>query len=381
MTTPRPVEARPVRQLVIVSGAGRSGTSTVSGSLSRLGYHVPQPEVEANRSNPRGFYESRWVVDFHINLLRKGDATALDTRPEVRETLRRIGERPRLRGELRSWLEGQLEAGSLVVKDPRTVWFLDLWEETAADLGAEVKYLTMLRHPAEVVGSRDEYYGGRGTAQERAAGRIANLAGWVNCSLINERITRGRPRVFLQYTQLLGDWRAALQQVSDALGLEYASDISARKHPIDQFIDSGLRRVRGSWEDQWAPSWLQETAEESWQLLSGARGELDDPEVRAALDEVTEHYEHDFAQAIALSRDHTRAAVRRARRQTRRRVTTELSGDAATGTTKSDSAVPPGDRAGHASPEVTSAAEPRIPLLSRVKGALTLSRRPARSRR
>ena len=33
--------------LVLVSGSGRSGTSSLAGTLKRLGLHVPQPEVEA----------------------------------------------------------------------------------------------------------------------------------------------------------------------------------------------------------------------------------------------------------------------------------------------------------------------------------------------
>ena len=30
-----------------------------------MGFHLPQPEVKANDTNPRGFGEPRWVVDFH----------------------------------------------------------------------------------------------------------------------------------------------------------------------------------------------------------------------------------------------------------------------------------------------------------------------------
>ena len=54
-----------MRRALLVSGAGRSGTSTVAGSLALLGLYIPQPEVEADSTNPRGFFESRWVVDFH----------------------------------------------------------------------------------------------------------------------------------------------------------------------------------------------------------------------------------------------------------------------------------------------------------------------------
>ena len=70
----------------MVAGAGRSGTSTVAGALSMLGLHLPQPEVPADETNPRGFFESQWVVDFHKDLLDRSPVIrTLDARPEVAE--------------------------------------------------------------------------------------------------------------------------------------------------------------------------------------------------------------------------------------------------------------------------------------------------------
>ena len=40
------------RRVVFVVGSGRSGTSTMSGTLQTLGMHVPQPEVSADETNP-----------------------------------------------------------------------------------------------------------------------------------------------------------------------------------------------------------------------------------------------------------------------------------------------------------------------------------------
>ena len=46
-----------------------------------------------------------------------------------------------------------------MVKDPRTVWFLDLWTRSAAEHGIETSFVTMLRHPAEIVASARKSYG------------------------------------------------------------------------------------------------------------------------------------------------------------------------------------------------------------------------------
>ena len=65
-------------RLVVVTGSGRSGTSTVAGTLKRLGLHVPQPEMPPDETNPRGFYEPIWVVDFHKRLLNSIPARTND---------------------------------------------------------------------------------------------------------------------------------------------------------------------------------------------------------------------------------------------------------------------------------------------------------------
>ena len=53
------------RKVLFVAGAGRSGTSTMAGLMRIMGLHVPQPEVVADETNPKGFGEPRWVVDHH----------------------------------------------------------------------------------------------------------------------------------------------------------------------------------------------------------------------------------------------------------------------------------------------------------------------------
>jgi len=50
-------------KLVVVTGSGRSGTSSVAGTLKRLGLYIPQPEVETDERNPRGYYEPLWVAE------------------------------------------------------------------------------------------------------------------------------------------------------------------------------------------------------------------------------------------------------------------------------------------------------------------------------
>ena len=47
----------PVRNCLVI-GSGRSGTSMLTGSLSRAGYYMGDDLIPANNSNPKGFFES-----------------------------------------------------------------------------------------------------------------------------------------------------------------------------------------------------------------------------------------------------------------------------------------------------------------------------------
>ena len=120
------------RRLILVVGVGRSGTSLLAGVLGQAGLRIPQPEVRADDTNPRGFSEPRWVVDFHTRLLRERRVTVNDARPAAWDATNAAAADAAAIGELRSWLERQLaEGGITVVKDPRTAWFLPLWMRCA----------------------------------------------------------------------------------------------------------------------------------------------------------------------------------------------------------------------------------------------------------
>ena len=142
-------------KIIIVIGPGRSGTSTVAGALCHAGFEVPGRAIRGNPTNPSGFYEPRWVVDFHRTLLDDSHVCSYDTMPDAEERIARATAKPAVRETLRTWLAERLEQQPrLVVKDPRIVWFRELWLETARELGAQPGFVTMVRHPAEVAASR-----------------------------------------------------------------------------------------------------------------------------------------------------------------------------------------------------------------------------------
>lgn len=311
--------------LVIVTGAGRTGTSTMAGTLKMLGAAIPQPEVPPSAANPRGHFEPRWVVDFHRRLLKEAGARILDARPTAEDLTATTASRPEHRAELRHWLAEHLHAPLTVVKDPRTLWFRQLWVEVAADLGASTAFVTMVRHPAEVIGSWDMHYLKNAEPAERLARETANLAGWVNVSLTNERASRAGRRAFVPYANLIGDWRATMIELSRRLDISYDADLgSGEPHEVDQFIDVDLRRSRLTWDDLDVPAALREIAETVHRNLIALAADPDDPLAIESNDEMRREYDRLHQHADALVRHATAAEIMVARKEERRAARREL---------------------------------------------------------
>jgi hypothetical protein len=301
-SVPGPGDAE--RKVVLVAGSGRSGTSLMATILKRLGMHVPEPEVEPDATNPRGFAEPRWVVDFHETLLKRVNVQTADGRPGAWFDAGAAGTREHNRTELTDWLTAQLEvSGSLVIKDPRIAWFLGLWRVAAVRSAATTSTITMLRPPAEVVGSKNASYGGR-------QGDISRLAGWTNVMLCTERATRGSPRAFVRYHDLLDDWTKTVTRVGEELGLSEVAEAGlADMREVHELVDPQLRRVRLTMDELSVPDALRRVAEATWEqldLLAEPGG--DTGAVHDALDELRRGYGALYADAEAFAHSSVEAA-------------------------------------------------------------------------
>jgi hypothetical protein len=256
-------EALRGRPLVLVAGSGRSGTSLFTGILQRMGFFVPQPEVPADETNPRGFFESQWVVDFHRALLKTSRVQVSDARPTAWALTAQAAFDEDAQGKLRSWLQKQFrKSDNVVIKDPRLSWFLPLWRRCAEDIGVSPRVVTVIRHPAAVVDSKQRSYG----TWQSGVGRTA---GWLNQVLFTERATREAPRVFVRYQDLLDDWTNTVARVGNRLDLAVIRDAPASSVVrVHEFVDVSLSRSRTNWGDFDVAPALRELADEVWELVS-----------------------------------------------------------------------------------------------------------------
>lgn len=312
-----PAAADYPRTVLFVAGAGRSGTSTMAGLMAILGMHVPGPQVPPDDTNPLGFSEPQWVVDHHDRLLREAVVQVSDARPEAWFETGRICTREPERITTAHWLEQQLvRHPELVIKDPRLSWFLGLWRVAAVRSGATPVFATMLRPPAEVVGSKQKYYANR-------LGSAHLAASWLNMLLHTERATRvslsggvgGSARVFVRYADLLDDWTRTTMGVAETLQLHHVlhADSEAIRDG-HRFVDPGLRRMTQSLDDLSLPPRLHELVAETWAELNRlAEPGGDVPAVHQSLDQLREGYVELYETSAAISRSSVLAAEKAVR--------------------------------------------------------------------
>ncbi len=299
-----------MKRILLVTGSGRSGTSSVAGTLKRLGLHVPQPEVPADEKNPLGYYEPRWVAAFHKGWLDNIHVRTIDTRPHAGDVAMETVN-PKREDKLRTWVADELAARPdddvVVIKETRAYWVYPLWQRVVADVGAELTSLTMLRHPTQVVRSRDTAYLSGRSDEFRLARETSNVAAWMNSVFVTERATRDNPRAFVPYYDLVEDWRSAITRACEQLGID-TGDLTA-PHPVDDFITPSLNRSDDAWDGLTVPDSLKELAEQTWTAASVLVATPYDEKARAELDRLAAAYADLYTTAAALASDEKKAAV------------------------------------------------------------------------
>jgi hypothetical protein len=309
------------RQMLLVAGSGRSGTSLFTGLTGRLGVHIPKPEVSANRSNPRGFSEPRWLVDYHNDLLSSIDVVVEDGRPEAWDLTDEVAADAKALGPLVEWLEEQFgENERIEVKDPRLAWFIELHRAAAAKLGADVHVATMLRHPAEVMRSREIAYGTR-------TNNTTRVIGWLTMMLGTEARTRDLPRAVVRYDDLLTDWRSAMEQAEASIGMglfERATDEQVAD--AADLVDPKLHRSTADWAELELPARVLDLATRTYDAYGRLVGVAapDQAATRAELDALWQELRAYYDECFDVARTRTGAFARSEKRKVARRVRQEM---------------------------------------------------------
>lgn len=271
--------ARPV--LLFVLGFGRSGTSALTRVLSLCGAELPKGLLGATGSNPRGYWEPRAVIHLNEEILRRQGSDGYDVSLRLPDESSLDAEtKATCIAKIRAYLATLPAAPLVVLKEPKTTALTDLWFEAARQEGFDTAGVIAIRHPAEVIASIEKR-AGRQLYVESSPELVS--ASWLRYTLLAERATRGIPRVFVEYSNLLESWRREVKRISAALSVDF--DIRD-EGVVDEFLTPGLRhhRHRGPVVEPFGTDWMSVV----YDALSAAS--RDQPWDKAELDRVFEAY-------------------------------------------------------------------------------------------
>jgi hypothetical protein len=281
--------ARPV--VLFVMGMPRSGTSALTRVVSLCGATLPAGMMGADPSNPRGYWEPRNALHLNNTILRQHGSAVFD--PSLRlqeEGAFDADEKAACIAKIGSYLNRLPAAPLVLIKEPRITLLSSVWFEAARLAGFDIAVVIAVRHPQEVIAS--------GAAAYRASPELSSAL-WLKYNLLAERHTRALSREFVEYTNLLDNWRREITRISAALAI----DLNTRDEgAIEEFLTPDLRCRRhcGPVTDRFGTDWMSTVYEA---LRAAAR---DEPWDQSALDRVFAAYrasEHDFRTAFENRRD------------------------------------------------------------------------------
>jgi hypothetical protein len=226
-----------MRNVILVLGMHRSGTSAAAGLFVKLGGAQPKTLMPAEGGNERGYFESQALMAFHDELLASAGSDWTDWRPfnpAWYQTPTATAFQKRAKQLFKEEFDGE---PLVVLKDPRVCRFAPFWLEVLAGIKARTGVVIPVRAPLEVAFSlrkRDGF--------SLATGALL----WLRHIIDAEIATRALPRSIFAGDQLLGDWRSVAEKASTELGLPWPRLSDATAHEIENFVDYDLVHHRVS---------------------------------------------------------------------------------------------------------------------------------------
>ncbi|MCP4702624.1 MAG: glycosyltransferase [Gammaproteobacteria bacterium] len=256
------------KELIIVTGMHRSGTSALTRLINLLGADLPGTLMPANEDNPKGYWESREITKLNNEILATLDSHWCDDRslPVLEPVTDKYGARA-----------GQLlkdffrDSSRLTVKDPRFCRLLPIWLKAAKIADVDIKTLIITRHPLEVARSLHKRLDNRSFAPAAIVNQDKALLLWMRYVLEAEFYSRNSARAFLTYNGLLEHSTSLLVNSKRSLDLGIRDPAGEDNKAIRKFLDPALKHNHAIAES--VDSHLVTEAIKIYKLFENALGE------------------------------------------------------------------------------------------------------------
>lgn len=227
-----PAQERVGRDAILVAGMHRSGTSSVAGTIVRLGATPPRSLMIANCFNSRGYWESMALMALNDEIISVAGSTWDDWR------VLNISWQASLIAkefEHRAVAELDREFGDsklIVIKDPRICRMIPFWLKVLQHSRRTLRVIIPIRSPLEV---------SRSLLVRDGIPINKSLLLWLRHVLDAEVETRELPRAFIDWSTFIADWRPAMSRVSEHIALSWPRLLEEAALEVDQFLAPELQ--------------------------------------------------------------------------------------------------------------------------------------------
>lgn len=208
------------RKCILVLGSHRSGTSALMGALYHMGIEIGSRVVTDH-------FENSFLMSLNSELLQSLGSEWDDIFPLPQQWWRR----PHLdgyRAKITQTIQAEFDGATLWgFKDPRMCLLLPFWLPLLQRLNTEPLFVMPLRDPFEVAASHMKRDG---------FGLEKSLLIWMKHFFWSELDSRGYPRYFCRFDDLLQEPLHLLLEIGDHLGITFPRPLEAAAGALGAFL-------------------------------------------------------------------------------------------------------------------------------------------------
>lgn len=234
------------KKLVVVLGMHRSGTSAITRSLKTLGVDLGEslvPPVAGD--NDKGFWEDVDTLAINQDLMAALGVSWCPLSPYEWERVP-ASQLSFLRQQARELLEAKLkDVDAFGIKDPRLTRLLPFWMPVFSELGADMRYLLVIRNPLSV---SDSLHRRNGFSIFRS-----QLL-WLRHVVPSVLETHGKPRIVVSYERMMADPKGQLIRMALNLQLPFDETSDEFVAYAQDFLSPELQRAQHTFGDVGAAS-------------------------------------------------------------------------------------------------------------------------------
>lgn len=220
------------KNIFLILGVPRSGTSVISKGLNSLGIDFGNNLIKSGKWNPTGFFED---YDFVFKVNHK----VLSRFGLTWDSLRIVDKQCQTSVELESLheiavdllMERFANTNFWGFKDPQTSRIVPFWEHIFERLNLQSQYIIALRNPLSSAHSFQTM-----TGNDIQKGLIL----WLVHLIPAIEATHHKKRVFVSYDAILNNPRFQLERLHQKLGLNWALKSEAINNFSDEFLNKKL---------------------------------------------------------------------------------------------------------------------------------------------